>query len=180
MKDAVELFKCLADKSRLMILSGLSQGPMYVELIAQRLALSPSTVSFHLKKMEAAGLLTSKKEQYYTVYAIQPGFLDQTLKSLVVSLKGEENMEQQREESYRKKVLDSFFAYGKLKSLPVQHKKKRIVLEEITKLFEPGKVYTEKEVNLIIADLFDDFCTLRRELICECLLSRDHGMYQRV
>ena len=49
MIEAVELFKCLADKSRLQILSGLRVEPMYVELIAQRLALSPSTVSFHLR-----------------------------------------------------------------------------------------------------------------------------------
>lgn len=177
--EAVELFKCLADKSRLQILSGLMEGPMYVELIAKRLALSPSTVSFHLKKLEAAGLLTSAKEQYYTVYALKEGALHQTIESFLQSGAKEKSVEEQREEEYRHKVLESFFTYGKLKSIPVQRKKKRIVLEKIAGLFEMGKTYTEKEVNLIIADINDDFCTLRRELIIEKLLQRDHGVYWR-
>ncbi len=180
MTEAVELFKCLADKSRLQILSGLQAEPMYVELIAKRLALSPSTVSFHLKKLEAAGLVTSQKEQYYTVYALKEGALKQTIESFLRSEAKEKSVEEQREEEYRRKVLDSFFVYGKLKSLPVQHKKKRIVLEELAKLFQPGRKYTEKEVNILIADVNEDFCTLRRELICEHLLERDHGVYWRV
>ena len=77
-------------------------------------------------------------------------------------------------------MLDSFFVYGKLKSLPVQYKKKRIVLEELVKMFLPARRYTEKEVNILIADVNEDFCTLRRELICEHLLDRDHGVYWRV
>ncbi len=180
MIEAVELFKCLSDKSRLQILSGLMAGPMYVELMAKRLALSPSTVSFHLKKLEAAGLVTSQKEQYYTVYALKEDALKQTIESFLCHEKEEKSIEEQREEEYRRKVLDSFFTYGKLKSLPVQHKKKRIVLEEMAKMFQPGRKYTEKEVNLLIADVNEDFCTLRRELVCERLLDRDHGVYWRV
>ncbi len=179
MTGAVELFKCLADKSRLQILSGLMAEPMYVELIAQRLALTPSTVSFHLKKLETAGLVTAQKEQYYTVYTLKDGALKQTIESLLKSEAKEKSVEEQREEEYRRKVLDSFFSYGKLKNLPVQHKKKRIVLEEMVKMFAPGKKYTEKEVNIMIADVHEDFCTLRREMICEQLLDRDHGLYWR-
>lgn len=175
--EAVELFKCLADKSRLQILTGLMAGPMYVELIAKRQALSPSTVSFHLKKLEAAGLVTSQKEQYYTVYALKEGALGQTIESLLRSEAGEKSLEELREEEYRRKVLDSFFQYGKLKNLPVQRKKKRIVLEEIQKMFTPDRTYTEKEVNLLLADVHEDFCTLRRELVDERLLKRDHGVY---
>ena len=48
----------------------------------------------------------------------------------------EEDEQQKREESYRKKVLDNFFEYGKLKKIPSQRKKERIVLEEIAKDFE--------------------------------------------
>ena len=33
--------------------------------------------------------------------------------------------------------------------------------------FEPGKKYSEREVNLIIADFHDDFCTIRRDMIAE-------------
>ena len=69
--EALALFKCLADKSRLQILKSLMQEDMYVERLAGRLALTPATISFHLKKLEDAGAVTSRKEQYYTMYSIR-------------------------------------------------------------------------------------------------------------
>lgn len=176
--DSLLLFKCLADRSRLRILSNLLREPMYVELLSKRLDLTPSTVSFHLKKMEEAGLVTSKKEQYYVVYQAAPTLLDAPISSFLAPPAEAADAEAMREAAYRQKVLDAFFQYGKLKNLPVQRKKARIVLEEIVKAFAPDRIYPEKEVNLILADFNDDFCTLRRALICEELMTRDRGMYQ--
>lgn len=68
--DAIKLFKCLADKSRLQILKSLTVEDMYVERLAERLGLTPATISFHLKKLEDAKAVTSYKEQYYTMYSI--------------------------------------------------------------------------------------------------------------
>ena len=48
------LFKCLADRSRLRIVQSLLREDMYVELLSQRLGLTPATISFHLKKLEEA------------------------------------------------------------------------------------------------------------------------------
>ena len=76
-------------------------------------------------------------------------------------------------------MLDNFFASGKLKSIPAQRKKERIILEEIVKVFEPGQIYPEREVNLRIADFYDDFCTIRRDMISEHLLERDQRGYWR-
>jgi len=74
-------------------------------------------------------------------------------------------------------VIASFFEYGKLKSIPTQRKKERIILEEIAKAFEPGRTYTEREVNIIIADFHDDFCTIRRDMIGEKIMARENGNY---
>ena len=38
--------------------------------LAARFALAESTVSFHLKKLEAAGLLAKRRNQYYQVFAL--------------------------------------------------------------------------------------------------------------
>ena len=43
--QALMLFKCLADRSRLQILKSLAQEDMYVERLAQRLGLTPPTIS---------------------------------------------------------------------------------------------------------------------------------------
>ena len=72
-----------------------------------------------------------------------------------------------------------FFEYGKLKAIPSRKKKKRIVLEKIAESFETGRDYAEREVNIIIADFHDDFCTIRRDMIGEGLLTRDHGIYRK-
>ena len=54
--EAILLFKCLADKSRLQILKSLALEDMYVERLAERLNLTPPTISFHLKKLAEAGV----------------------------------------------------------------------------------------------------------------------------
>ena len=68
--QAIVLFKCLADKSRIQILKSLIEEEMYVERLAERLNLTPATISFHLKKLVDAGAVKSRKEQYYTIYSI--------------------------------------------------------------------------------------------------------------
>ena len=164
-QEAIGLFKCLADKSRLQILKSLMQEDMYVERLAKRLNLTPATISFHLKKLEEAGVVTSRKEQYYTMYSICRQIFETKIIDILREESTEDKLQRERDELYRKKVIESFFEYGKLKSIPSQRKKERIVLEEIAKAFEPGKEYSEREVNIIIADYHDDFCTIRRDMI---------------
>ncbi|NMB02043.1 MAG: DUF2087 domain-containing protein [Firmicutes bacterium] len=87
---------------------------------------------------------------------------------------------QRRDAEYRRRVIVSFFEYGKLKSIPTQRKKKRIALEEIVKALAWDRIYTEKEVNIIIADFHEDFCTIRRDLISEKLMGREDNRYWRL
>lgn len=179
-KNCLKIFKCLADKSRLMIINNLMEGPMYVELLSERLGLASSTISFHLKKLEEIKLVYSVKEQYYVVYHLNDEMLSLTLNSLIRIGKPEKDIQTQREEQYRNNVIKAFFEYGKLKSIPVQQKKRKIVLEEIAKKFELGKEYPERDVNIIIADFNDDFCTIRREMIAFKIFSRENGIYKLV
>lgn len=103
----------------------------------------------------------------------------QILKSLAMEDMYVERLAQ-RDAAYRQKVIDSFFEYGKLKSIPAQRKKERIILEVIAEKFEPDHIYSEREVNLIIADFHDDFCTIRRDMIGKKLLDRDRNGYWKV
>ncbi len=178
--EAIRLFKCLADKSRLQILKSLSIEDMYVELLAQRLDLTPSTISFHLKKLAEAGAVRSYKNQYYTMYSLCRDIFDARIIDIICEKSDESALQNQREADYRRHVIDSFFEYGKLKSIPAQRKKKRIILEEIAKSFLPGQTYSEREVNIIISDFHDDFCTIRRDMISEKLMGRnkDGDCYQ--
>lgn len=176
--EAIKLFKCLADKSRLQIIKSLMQEDMYVERLAERLGLTPPTISFHLKKLEDVGAVESRKEQYYTMYSLKKDIFMTNIMDILREESAEAKQQQEREAAYRKKVIDAFFEYGKLKSIPSQRKKERIVLEEIAKSFEKDRTYTEREVNIIIADYHDDFCTIRRDMISEGILTRDLSTYR--
>ena len=53
----------------------------------------------------------------------------------------------------------------KLRVFSAKEKRKVVALTKIVEQFEPGRTYTEKEVNGILRDIFDDYVTLRRYLI---------------
>ncbi len=179
-ENALRLFKCLSDTSRLRIIQSLTQGEMYTELLAERLEITPSTVSFHMKKLEEAGLVVSRKEQYYTVYSLNSDVLERSVYDLVVSEPEQFDEQQKREEAYRRKVIKASFEYGKLRAIPVQRKKKLICYEMIAEYFELGRVYEEKEVNEIISPIYADYCTIRRDMISEGIFRRDGGKYVRL
>ena len=179
-EEALKVFKCLSDASRLRIVQSLAQGDMYTELLAERLELTPSTVSFHMKKLEDAGLVSSRKEQYYTVYSLNRELLGTTLSELAASSPEQVDELQKREEAYRQKVIRSFFEYDRLRSIPVQRKKRLICLERIAERFELGRTYEEKELSEIIASAHEDYCTIRRDMVDEGILRRDGSRYVRV
>jgi hypothetical protein len=56
-------------------------------------------------------------------------------------------------------------ADGPLAVFPRKEKRKIAVLRQLMRRFEPQRKYTEKEVNELLADAFDDYVTLRRNLI---------------
>ena len=179
-ENALKIFKSLSDMSRLRIVQSLTKGEMYAELLAERLGLTPSTVSFHMKKLEEAGIVVSRRDQYYTVYSLNRDVLDEPLIRIAASEPDPADEQQKREEQYRRKVIDAFFEYGRLRSIPVQRKKKLICYELIAEKFVPGRVYSEKELNGIISSIHEDYCTIRRDMISEGILRRDGSEYVRI
>lgn len=178
-EQALKLFKGLADRSRLQILKSLLEEDMYVERLAQRLELTPATVSFHLKKLMDAGAVSSRREQYYTMYSINKEVFQCRILDILGEKSSDAQRQQEREARYRQRVLDSFFEYGRLKSIPAQRKKERICLEEIAKELELGRPYPERELNQVLLRFHQDYCTLRRDMISEDILRREEGLYTR-
>ncbi len=78
------------------------------------------------------------------------------------------------------RVLQNFVdSEGRLKGIPVQHKKLMAVLRWLVEDFQPGRRYTEHEVNRIIGRRHPDFASLRRFLIDEELMQRQRSVYWR-
>ena len=171
-RDAVAIFKALGDESRLAIVRMLIGGESYVELIASRLNLTSATVSHHLKKLEAAGLVECHRTQFYMIYSVKREVLGESLIDLIGTLPAQDD-----DTRYRKSVIDSFFEYGRLKTLPAQRKKREVVLKYILEPLEKGQSYTEQEMNEHILAYNDDYCTIRREMIAFGLVTREHETY---
>lgn len=71
-----------------------------------------------------------------------------------------------REEN--EEILKKYFPKGTdgpLKTFSMKQKCKLVVLREIAKRFQDGRIYNEKEVNGILKAVFEDYVTLRRYLI---------------
>ncbi len=79
-------------------------------------------------------------------------------------------------DAYDRKVLNTYMTPdGHLKDFPVQQKKMEAVLRYAVKLFEPGKRYTEKQVNEILFQMNEDMARLRRNLVEFGLMKRQGG-----
>ena len=173
-----DLFQALGHPVRLLIVNLVRMRPRHGQELAQILNLTPATISFHLNKLAAAGLLQSAKDQYYQTYSLAGDVLDRTLDEMVrlpqAGLKREVD-----EDAFRKKGLATFVHRGRLRSIPAQLKKRQVIMEYIVQHFEPDRAYTHQEVNRILVEFHEDVATLRRELVGTGLMVRDEGIYRR-
>jgi hypothetical protein len=77
------------------------------------------------------------------------------------------------EEQQKEKIVRSFFRDGRLASIPVKEAKRMAILEYVAQTyFENDHVYTETEVNSILRGIYEDHCTLRRDLVDAGYLAR--------
>jgi DNA-binding transcriptional ArsR family regulator len=83
-----DLFKALGDPTRLHLLACLAGccGPCSVSQVAACCDVDLSVVSRHLKHLEAAGVLTSRKEGKNVLYTVAYGPLSEALARLSVAV----------------------------------------------------------------------------------------------
>ena len=76
-------------------------------------------------------------------------------------------------------VLRNFMRDGRIVAFPAKRSKRLVVLDNAAQQFEIGVRYKEGEVNLKLASLNEDYATLRRYLVDEGFMQREHGEYWR-
>ncbi len=178
-EESATVAAALADRSRLRILGALLAGPKCVEELAAQLGLASSTISFHLKKLRLARLVAVTREQYYTVYTLIPESLRLTVRDLVAADDPLMICQTKSVVTERRKTLAAYLVNGRLQKMPVQRRKRTIILEEFAALFTPGVRYPEQSVDKMIRTTCDDHCLVRRLLIDEGYLQRTQGVYER-
>jgi len=176
----LEFFRVMADEKRLQIVGLLARQSYSVEELATILNLSPATVSHHLARLVEAGLVAARADQHYHVYSLQLQALREMTQQILSQEKLQETADDLDLDAYDRKILRDYVVDGRLKQIPTQHKKRDVILRHLVARFEPDRRYTEREVNELIRAFHDDYATLRRELIDERLMARDHEIYWRV
>ena len=104
----------------------------------------------------------------------QPGF------AKVTPMERKAGNLRRREEFAGPADLARFFRGERLDAMPARASDRTAVLAHVAGLFEPGRAYSEGEVNLVLSRVSDDFATLRRYLVDAGLLARRRGTYRRV
>jgi biotin operon repressor len=189
--DLLRFFKALADETRLKMAALLSSRPRSGEQLAELLSIKPATVSHHLSKLADAGLVISTSEGHKKFYRLRLEAVRATAQQLQSKDPGllvSEDADTTKFypnrvpfDDYDRRVLKDFFNRdGSLRQLPMQRKKFLAVLKHILKDIEPGREYTEKQINLLLKRRHPDTASLRRGLIDFRLMDRKSGMYWRL
>ena len=174
--ELVTIFKALADANRLKIVGLLARQPYSVEELAALLELKPPTVSHHLARLAAVGLVSARAEGYYSVYMLDQKALETISHKLFSGEQMAAAVEDVDMDAYDRKVVADFSRRdGSLKTIPAQQKKLEAILRYVVQAFEPGVRYSEKEVNSRLARYHADTASLRRELVGCGLMQREGG-----
>jgi hypothetical protein len=170
-----DILRALADPERLSIAGALARGDRRAAELAEDLGLPIKRVRQHLNRLMTTGVarLNDDRASYRLDVETLRWAAEQVGPPRDAGLAlGAANEDEEA-------VLRTFFRAGRLTEIPVKESKRRIVLERIAIEFEPGRRYHEREVNAIVGRFFNDHAALRRSLVDEGFLDRDHGEYWR-
>lgn len=176
---AMRFFKALGDEIRLEIAGLLARREYRIEQLADELGLKPPTVSHHLGILRQIGLVHTRSDgttHYYRLDldALRRMHRDVQPEKITVADDAETSSEWER------KTLRDFFAGERLKQIPVNRKKKEVILNWLVTRFDESTRYPEKAVNEIIKRHHEDSASLRRELVDGGWMARENGVYWRI
>jgi hypothetical protein len=147
-------FKALFDPTRLRIAAAVAAQPMMVSALAAELGLSPADVAKHLTRLEAAGVAVQDRDRW----AFDAEGLRSRARRALPTPRSD-TLGGAKDE--RAKVLAAFMRDGRLLTFPTGDARKLIVLGEIVRRFDTGRVYSEHEVNDALKAIYADYATLR-------------------
>ena len=182
-KLLLECFKALADESRFSLIGYLGQGERNVGEFADLLGLTEPTVSHHLKKLRTVGLVTLRTAGNQRFYSLNRSGLER-FKRLATRVEEMQAGVAEADDTWidaldlpeeDRRVLRDYTSDGRLQRIPSRQKKLMVILRWLASKFQPGVMYSEREVNAILTACYHDYATLRRDLVDFGFLRRERG-----
>jgi len=169
-----ELLALLAEPDRLKALAAVALGAETLPQVAERAGLEPKAAGRALNRLVSGGLLEEAAGKGYRVRA-------ETLRAAARPPEGAEasdaddvggDLPGPAAGTAEAEVLRRFVHNGRLLAMPAAHGKRRVVLDHLAGLFEPGRRYPEPEVNELLGRYHPDYAMLRRYLVDDGFLDR--------
>lgn len=177
--------KALSDATRIRMLILLRDGELNGQVLAEKLGVTPATITHHAAKLREASLIHERRDKNTIYFTLNEYFIrsnaSATADLIFKNQKGESASMQTEDarQNLKQSVIRNFFTQdGKLKHIPSQLKKKLIVLGHLIDQLDKGHAYTEKQLNEWIKQYHPDFATIRREFIMHQFMFRENEIYE--
>ena len=161
----------LADEDRRRVFAALVLGAETLEELSERTGLAPPAVWRALRRLERGSVVGAQDYRWH-------------VREEVLAQRARENAPEPEEVGadvppQEAAVLRAFLRDGRLVRLPSARGKRRVVLDHVARVFEPGVRYAERDVDALLRAFWHDYAALRRYLVDEEFLSREAGVYWR-
>lgn len=183
--DLLRLLKAVGQEQRLTMVGMMSARAHTVSEMAEALDLTEPTVSHHVSRLREAGLLQLRMDGNQRFYSLNQKRVNalkkytQAIDTLPAEPKADavDNswIEALPWDAEAKKVLYTYTSNGHLQQIPSKEKKLLVILRWLATLFDPGRRYSEKEVNQVLSGVHPDYASLRRYLISYGYMQRQRG-----
>jgi len=181
LQPLMALATTLLDTDRLRIAGLLASGPANPMQLEQATGISHRDLLRHLDSLQNFGIVklqdpAPRDPDHYSPYELNAA----TFKAARQAM-GKYKGVRKRPTDSRELTLETFMPDGKLTAFPLKQSQILVILDTVAARFESEKQYTEREINAILAEISDDFATLRRYLVDYGYLSRtsDGSVYHK-
>ena len=165
-----DLLRLLLDPDRLAVAGALASRQMTTKEVVDATGRNQRVVLTAIGDLRAAGLVAVDGEHY----AIDAAALRDAARAaadLDVPMDPVIGYGMTEDEQA---ILRRFFAGRTITEIPANRAKRQVLLQRLALEFDVGQRYTEREVNEILFVFHPDWSTLRRYLVDEGFLDREH------
>ena len=177
MTNPADILRVFADPKKVKLLGQLCDDPLPLHTLARAAGLSEAETMALLPPLKEAGLLEETFAHDGFRWRYKPSAIFEALRETKAAA-GPSDLPPGAS-AFDVRVLGDFFVNGRLRSIPVQRKKREVVLRYLTEKFEVGRTYTEEEVSFLLLNYHEDYASLRREMVDTGLMARANGIYWR-
>lgn len=183
-EELMQFFKTFIDVERLKVVGVLAQTPATVQQLSDRLNMPGYEVIRHVEQLRATGVIRQSNDANGAdIFELIPETLEDMARRQFARAREQAPVFADRRQlppdftEEERKILFTFTRpTGEIMRISTQKKKQDVLVRyaryNVLKALEPGKQYTEKEINAIIKQYHPDAAFFRRTFVDTGYLAR--------